>query len=123
MPTGQLTLDKISDAQLSAILDIKKSNEGTFNLVSLQLITEPGPPPNAPPVPSYGPGSPWGSARGNGIWYGPGSPFGAIPPQLHPPGNLPGANQSFYTVTLAWNDMPSNFKIITQVVNALSAAN
>lgn len=123
MPTGQLNLEQISDAQLSAILDIKKTHEGTFNLVSLQLITEPVAPPNNIPPPTYGPGSPWGYAHGIGRWYGPGSPFGEFPPQFHPPGPLPGPGQSFYNITLAWNASPDNFKIITQVVNALSAAN
>ena len=59
MNGGQAVLNGITDAQLEALLDVKKNNEGVFQLANVQLLGQYGPPP-APPHPPYGPGSPWG---------------------------------------------------------------
>ena len=119
MNGGQVTLNAITDAQLEAIIDVKKNNEGQFQLLNLQSLNQPLPPPGQP---FYGPGSPWGMGPNQGQWYGPGSPFGPMPPNFHPPEPPPGPlGNSSYNVTLAWNQ-DQGLKAIAAVFEKLTAA-
>ena len=122
MAGGQIILEQINDAQLEAVLDVKKNNEGQFQLLNLQITNLPFPP--GPPAPAYYPNSPWGMGPGRpGQWYGPGSPWGAFPPNLQPgpqPGQQPQPSApSSYNVTLIWNDT-QNLKTVAQVIDRLA---
>lgn len=120
MTSGQITLNSVTDAQLEAILDVKKNNEGSVTLVSIQVVGQPGPTPPWP-APHYGYGSPWGIEPGVGIWYGPGSPHGAVPPCYpHTPVPLPSPAETTYNVTLAWSK-PEGMKVIALVFDRLSS--
>jgi len=119
MNGGQVTLNGITDAQLEALLDVKKNNEGQFQLANLQSL---GPPPIPGPCGAwYGPTSPWGMGPGHpGQWFGPGSPFGMQPPS-GPPAPSPTPAQSSYNVTLTWTQ-DSGAKTIAEVFDKLSGA-
>lgn len=118
MSSGQVTLNRVTDAQLEAILDIKKNNEGAFTLVSLLIVGQPGSEPPLPP-PSYYPGSPWGTQHGFGVWYGLGSPYGSVPPNFpHLSTPTPAVQSTEYNVTLAWSG-PNGMKVVAQVFEHL----
>ena len=131
MNGGQAVLNGITDAQLEALLEVKKNNEGVFQLANVQLLGQAGPPP-APPHPPYGPGMPWGMGPGYpGQWYGPGSPFGMQPPGF-PPGQPfpvpqpqplppPGGPQSSYNITITWQDDQA-LKVIGTVFEKMTTA-
>ena len=133
MNGGQVTLSGITDAQLEALLDVKKNNEGQFQLQNLQSLGQGGMPLPLP-HPPYGPGTPWGMGPGYpGAWYGPGSPFGMQPPGFPPgqpfplPGQPqpapppPGGPQSTYNVTLVWQQ-DGALHVISDVFQKITAA-
>ena len=124
MNGGQVTLNAITDAQLEALIDVKKANEGQFQLTNVQCLGGPAWPPCGPP-PVYGPGSAWGMGPGHpGMWFGPGSPFGPVPPGMPGPGGPPPAPQaqSTYNVTLNWQQ-DQGFKAIATAFDRMAAAN
>ena len=55
---GQITLNDVTDSQLEEVLDVKRANEGQFQATDIYLATQP--PFPVPPMPYYGPDSPWG---------------------------------------------------------------
>jgi hypothetical protein len=128
MNGGQVNLDGITDAQLEAILDVKKNNEGQFQLQNLQSLGQNGPLPA--PHPPYGPGAPWGMGPGYpGQWFGPNSPWGIPPGQPFPPPGTPqlppaspGGPQSTYNVTLVWQQ-DGALSVISSVFAKLTANN
>ncbi|AOW49447.1 hypothetical protein [Acetobacter ascendens] len=90
MPTGQLTLNGVDDAQLEQLLDVKKNNELNIQLIGLQLM------PNGNPPPPY--------------------PFH---PNVPPPFPAPPPGSSRYNVTLSWVN-PQGFSAISQIVQKIS---
>lgn len=105
MPTGQLILNGVDDAQFEQILDVKKNHEGDVHILSLQMSGGGGPFSPPPPFPR-----PINPDTAHAELMGEPSP----PPPFE-------QMETRYDITLTWSS-PEGFSAISNIVQKIIAA-